>query len=90
VHAKRFSSEVKVATVASHFGDDRTYQVEHAGIRAVVMPGAAVSDFGGTPLAGDWLLTATIRKGETCATVPPVLVIDAVTRCREGGADDAR
>jgi hypothetical protein len=90
VHAKRFSSGVKVATVASHPGDDRTYQVEHAGIRATVVPGAAASDFAGTPLAGDWLLTAAIRQGETCATVPRVLVIDVLTRCQEGVADDAR
>jgi hypothetical protein len=90
VHAKRFSSEVEVATVASHPGDDRTYQVEHAGIHAIVTPGAPSSDFAGKPLAGDWLLSSPIGKGETCATVPRVLVIDAVTRCREGGADDAR
>jgi len=89
IHAKRFSSDVKVATVASHPGDDRAYKIRHAGITAVVEPGAASSEFAGTMLAGDWLLTAPIRKGETCATVPRVLVIDVVTRCEEG-VDDPR
>jgi hypothetical protein len=90
VHPKRFSDEVKVSTVVSHPKDDRSYRVEHAGIRAIVSPGAVVTDFAGTPLAGDWLLTAPLGHGETCATVSPVLVVDVVTRCRPGVSDDAR
>jgi hypothetical protein len=83
VHVKRFASDVKVATVTTHPGDDRTYRVEHAGVRAQVKPGMTSSDFAGTPVAGDWALSAPVGKGQTCATVPPVLVVDAVTRCGE-------
>jgi hypothetical protein len=81
VHAKRFSSDMRVATVSSHPHDDRIYSVEHAGAHATVSPGTAVVAFEGTPLAGEWVLTAPVPAGQTCATVPPVLVIDVVTRC---------
>ena len=86
VHAKRFSSNVKVATVASNQKDDRIYEVEHAGLSATVSPGNVVTAFRGTPIAGDWALSASVGAGQTCATVPPVLVIDVVTQCvAEGG-----
>jgi len=82
VHARRFSSDVRVATVASHPTDERSYEVEHAGIRAAVSPGTVVTAFARSPLAGDWFLTAPLGPDETCATVPPILVIDVVTECR--------
>lgn len=81
VHAKRFSGSVKVATVASNQKDDRIYQVEHAGLFATVSPGNVVTAFRGTPIAGDWALSASVGDGQTCATVPPVLVINVVTQC---------
>ena len=86
VHAKRFSSNVKVATVASNQKDDRIYEVEHAGLSATVSPGNVVTVFRGTSIAGDWALSASVGDGQTCATVPRVLVIDVVTQCvAEGG-----
>ena len=81
VRAKRFSNDVKVATVSSHQRDDRTYEVEHAGIRASLSPGVVLTSFEGTTLAGDWALTAPLANGQTCATAPRVLVIDVVTQC---------
>lgn len=81
VHAKRFSSNVKVATVASNQKDDRIYHVEHAGLSATVSPGNVVTTFRGIPIAGDWTLSASVGDGQTCATVPPVLVINVVTQC---------
>jgi hypothetical protein len=86
VHVKRFSSKVKVATVASHQKDDRIYEVEHAGLTATVPPGHVVTVFRGTSIAGDWVLSASVGEGQTCATVPRVLVIDVVTQCVDEGA----
>lgn len=81
VHAKRFSPKVKVATVVSHPEDGRTYEVEHAGRSASIKPGEVVSAFLDTPLAGDWTLSAPVSEGQTCESVPPVLVIDVDTQC---------
>lgn len=81
VHAKRFSSNVKVATVASYQKDDRIYEVEHSGFSATLSPGNEVKVFSGTPIAGEWVLSTSVGDGQTCATVPPVLVINVVTQC---------
>lgn len=88
VHAQRFAADVKVATVSSHQGDDRTYDVEHAGKRATIVPGTPSTAFLGTPMAGDWQLTATLADGQACgsADIPVNLVIDVMTQCNAGGA----
>ena len=85
VHAKRFSPHVKVATVASHPTDGRTYEVQHAGRSAILTPGNVLTVFRGTPLAGDWILSAPVGNGNTCETVPPVLVVDVNTECLAEG-----
>lgn len=85
VHANRFSLKVKVATVVSHSNDGRTYEVQHAGRSATIAPGEVVSAFRDTPLAGDWTLSAPVGDGQTCETVPPVLVIDVNTQCLAEG-----
>jgi hypothetical protein len=81
VHAANFSPHLKVATVVSHPNDGRTYEVQHAGRSAILAPGAVLTVFEGTALAGDWILSAPVGEGETCATVPPVLVLDVTTQC---------
>jgi hypothetical protein len=86
VHAQRFSPDVKVATVASHAGDDRTYDVQHAGRNAKVTPGAPTASLAGSALVGDWVLTSPLRPGETCGTptLPRSLVVDVFTQCVPG------
>jgi len=81
VHAERFATYVKVATVVAHPGDDRIYDVEHAGLRATVAPRAVSTAFAGTAIAGDWVLTAPLPPGQTCATIPHNLVVDVFTQC---------
>jgi len=81
VHAKRFSPTVKVATVMTHPNDNRTYGVHHEGRTATLVPGQPVTVFYGTMLAGDWILSAPVENGQTCETVPPVLVIAVNTAC---------
>lgn len=81
VHAQRFAPGVRVATVAAHPGDDRRYDVQHAGLHATIAPGEVAAAFAGTPIAGDWLLAAPLGSGQTCATVPHNLVIDVLTQC---------
>lgn len=81
VHARHFSPQIKVATVVSHPNDGRMYEVHHAGRSAILVPGAVLTAFEGTPLAGDWILSAPVGEGETCETVPPVLVLDVTTQC---------
>ena len=85
VHARHFSPQVKVATVVSHPNDGRTYEVQHAGRSAIIMPGEVLAVFRGTPLAGDWTLSAPVGEGQTCETVPPVLVLDVNTQCLAEG-----
>lgn len=85
VHAKRFSPQVKVATVLSHPNDGRTYTVQHAGRAAILTPGTVLGDFRDTPLAGDWTLSAPVGEGQTCETIPPVLVINVNTQCLAEG-----
>ena len=84
VHARRFAPEVKVANVATHAGDNRIYDVQHAGRRDTVAPGLVSTGFATTPIAGDWLLTAPLAGGQTCATAPHNLVIDVFTQCVPG------
>jgi hypothetical protein len=81
VHVERFAADVKVATVASHPGDDRAYEVEHAGLHASVAPGTIATTFEGKPIAGDWLLTVPLNSGQTCATIPRNLVVNVITQC---------
>lgn len=85
VHANRFSPKVKVATVVSHPNDGRTYEVQHAGRSATIAPGEVVSVFLETPLEGEWMLSAPVGEGQTCESVPPVLVIDVNTQCLAEG-----
>jgi hypothetical protein len=81
VHAEHFAADVKVATVTAHPGDGRIYDVEHAGLRARVAPGSLATEFAGTPIAGDWVLTTPLSNGQTCATIPHNLVVDVITQC---------
>lgn len=84
VHVRRFAADVKVATVAAHPGDGRTYDVQHGDLHATVAPGTVATVFAGTPIAGDWLLTTPLGDRQTCATVPHNLVIDVFTQCVPG------
>lgn len=81
VHAEHFATDVKVATVAAHAGDDRIYNVEHAGLHATVAPGAFATAFAGTAVAGEWVLRAPLAPGQTCATIAHNLVVDVFTQC---------
>ena len=81
VHAERFATDLRVATVAAHPGDGRIYEVEHAALHATVAPGAMATAFVGTTIAGDWVLTVPLSSGQTCATIPHNLVVDVITQC---------
>ena len=86
VHPKRFSDDIKVATVAAHSGDPRSYDVEHRGVHARVAPGQSSTAFAGTPITGDWVLTSPLQPGEACGTptLPHNLVVDVFTQCVPG------
>ena len=86
IHALRFSNDVKVATVSVRAGDNRTYQVEHAGVRATVSPGTAPdTDFAGKPIVGDWVLTSPLGAGESCGpSLPRNLGVSVFTQCVPG------
>jgi hypothetical protein len=88
VHPQHFSNDLKVATVSSHAGDGRTYDVAHAGIHATVSPGTTATQFAGSPIMGDWMLTSSLAGGESCGTptLPRNLVVDVVTQCAPGEA----
>jgi hypothetical protein len=81
VHAERFATDVKVATVAVHPGDGRIYEVGHAGLHATVATEAMTPAFAGTAIAGDWVLIVPLSNGQTCATIPHNLVVDVTTQC---------
>ena len=86
VHPQRFSNEVRVATVSARQGDDRAYQISHAGVDGTVSPGAQDTRWAGTPIVGDWLLTSPLRPGEACGpALPRNLGIDVFTQCVPGG-----
>jgi hypothetical protein len=89
VHAEHFATDLKVATVATHPGDGRIYEVEHAGLHATVEPGATATAFAGTAIAGDWVLIVPLSSGQTCATMPHNLVVDVITQCARR-ANDSR
>ena len=88
VHPQHFSNDLKVATVSSHAGDSRTYDVLHAGVHATVSPGTTATQFAGFPIMGDWVFTSPLRSGEACGTptLPRSLVVDAFTQCVAGEA----
>jgi hypothetical protein len=88
VHPQRFSSDLKVATVSSHAGEGRTYDVAHAGVHATVDPGTTATQFAGLPLMGDWVLPSPLAAREACgtATLPRSLVVDVFTQCVPGEA----
>jgi hypothetical protein len=46
---------------------DRALTVEHAGLPAITMPPGATTAFRGTPMGGQWTLTTSLKKGESCA-----------------------
>jgi hypothetical protein len=83
IHAERFATNVRVATVASHPGDSRIYEVMHSGVSAEVAPDKPSTAFAGTPIAGDWALTVPLAADQTCETIPHNLVIDVTTQCAE-------
>lgn len=86
VHPQHFSPDLKVATVASHAGEGRTYGVAHAGVQGTVSPGAPSTQFAGLPIMGDWVLTSPLAAGEVCdtPTLPRSLVVDVFTQCVPG------
>ena len=88
VHPQHFSNDLKVATVSSHAGDGRTYDVVHAGTHAPVSPGTTATQFAGMPIMGDWVLTSPLAAGEACGTptLPRSLVVDVFTQCVPGEA----
>lgn len=88
VHPQHFSNDLKVATVSSHTGDGRTYDVAHGGIHATVRPGTIATEFAGMPIVGDWLLTSPLAPGEACGTptLPRSLIVDVFTQCAPGDA----
>ena len=88
VHPQHFSSDLKVATVSSHRGDSRTYDVGHGNVHAMVSPGATPTEFAGMPVVGDWFLSSPLGPGEACgtATLPRNLVVDVFTQCVPGEA----
>jgi hypothetical protein len=87
VRPQRFSNDLKVATVSSHTGDDRTYDVAHGGVHATVRPGTFATEFAGMPIMGDWILTSPLARGEACGTptLPRSLNVDVFTQCAPGG-----
>jgi hypothetical protein len=81
IHVKRFAADVKVATVATHPGDNRVYEIQHAGVHASAAPGGQTIAFSGTPIMGDWLVSTPLTAGQTCRTIPHNLVVDVITQC---------
>jgi hypothetical protein len=81
VHVQHFSTDVRVATVVAHPGDNRNYEVRHEGYYAIVAPGLSTTSFEGTAIAGDWVLTTALSQGQTCATIPHNLVVDVISQC---------
>ncbi len=88
VHPQRFSNDLKVATVAPHAEDGRTYDVAHGGVHATVRPGTIATAFAGMPIVGDWILTSTLAPGEACGTptLPRSLNVDVFAQCSPGDA----
>jgi hypothetical protein len=88
VHPQHLSNDLKVATVSSHPGDSRTYDVAHAGVHAAVSPGTGATQFAGMPIMGDWVLTSPLAARESCGTptLPRSLVVDVFTQCVPGEA----
>ena len=86
VRPQHFADDVRVATVASLAGDDRTYEVAHGDQHAVVAPGTVATQFAGMPVLGDWVITSSLRAGEACHTpsLPRSLAVDVFTQCRAG------
>ena len=86
VHARNFASQVTVATVAVRPGDDRTYEVQHAGVDKTVAPGALDTAWAATPILGDWVLTTVLRPGEACGapSLPSTLGVLVTTQCVSG------
>jgi hypothetical protein len=87
VHAQRFASAVKVSVVGTHAGDSRTYDVQHGGARATLMPGTIAAAFAGQPVVGDWVLSSPLLPGEACGTsaLPRSLVVDVYAQCSQEG-----
>ena len=83
VHAKRFAGDLKAVRVSSHPEDVHTYEIDHAGVHATLVPGATLPDFAATPIEGDWVLRLLLLPGEICGTttLPRNLVVDVYTQC---------
>jgi hypothetical protein len=83
-HVKRFAQTLTVVTVASHAGDDRTYDVEHAGMHAAIGPNQPSSAFAGVPIDGDWKLSVPLNPGQQCddPAIPNTVVVDVFTQCQ--------
>ncbi|HTO68739.1 MAG TPA: hypothetical protein VMR31_02675 [Myxococcota bacterium] len=73
---------LRVATVAS--ADGRTYTVDHALVRAEVVPGDASESFRDLPVAGAWRLESPLGPGESCGGAQPAaLSVDVTFVCAE-------
>lgn len=81
VHARNFAPDIKVATVTSHAGDNRTYEIQHAGIEAKIAPDSSTAAFSSTAISGDWLLKTPLTGTQTCRTIQHNLVVDVITQC---------
>jgi hypothetical protein len=85
VRATHFAPTVRAAKLASHAGDRRSYEIEHAGVHAILTPGAVLTDFASTALVGDWVLTSPLAADEACGpSLPHNLSIDVFTSCVPG------
>jgi hypothetical protein len=83
-HVKRFAQTLKVVAVTSHPGDNRAYDVDHAGAHATVNPGESSSAFADRPIDGDWKFSVTLSPGQQCddPAIPNTLVVDVLTQCQ--------
>ena len=91
VHAKRFDLGIKATVVTARSEDNRSYDVDHAGVHATVGPGSTVTQFTGLPVAGDWTLTTLLRQRETCATTGlRSLGIVVFTECATRGTNESK
>ena len=91
VHAKRFDLGINATVVTARSEDNRSYDVDHAGVHATVGPGSTVTQFTGLPVAGDWTLTTLLRQRETCATTGlRSLGIVVFTECATRGTNESK
>jgi hypothetical protein len=81
-----WSAHALVGDIRTLAEDEHRYHIEHGGVQVDLGPGEGSQAFKGTPVAGNWALSLSLREGEVCGTqtVPRNLGIQLVTACSTG------